>query len=100
MVLSPAGTPPTLPGRLSEFDSSGNIARFNERAAGGMPLLVGEAAPRTVENTRMGRRKPEKAPGGAINGEAARQIMANELAKLAGFEAAPIMQASGFAGGR
>lgn len=35
-----------------------------------------------------------------MNGEAARQSMENELAKFAGFETAPMMQASGFAGGR
>ena len=35
-----------------------------------------------------------------MNGEAARNSMANELAKLAGFEPAPMMQASGFVGGR
>jgi len=43
------GNPAALPGRLPEFDSSGNIRRFSERAAGGMPLMIVQAAPRTVE---------------------------------------------------
>jgi hypothetical protein len=51
-------------------------------------------------SVRLGCGEHGKLPGEAMNGKATTNNMAAELAKLAGFEPAPIMQASGFAGGR
>ena len=89
------GDPPALPGRLPEFDSFGIVRGF---AISNDFSILGKRCYEFWRSKRMSDvDRATDRDDGRLGKETA---LAKGLAKLAGFEPAPKMQASGFAGGR